>query len=81
MKKILIGVVCLFIFAGCATDGAYGVAKTAVNVAKGVVKVTDTKVSDNVKDAYELAKGYDEIRGVVRTEVKKSVATPSTETK
>ena len=75
MKKILFLMImalgCLIVFSGCATDGIYGVAKSGVVLTKAVVKVTDTEVSDNVKDAYSVAKDYDSLRTAVRKEIKK----------
>lgn len=80
MRKVLLGIGFVVILTGCATDGIYGVGKTGVQIGRAVIDITGTEVSNDVKEAYHIAKDYDTVRGLVRDEIAKkplNVDTPS----
>lgn len=75
MKKLLIIVVLSLLFSGCATDGAYQVAKVAYIGGKQIVVINSDLIDDDtmaeLKKIDRVAVTYDG----VRTEVKKNIAT------
>jgi len=73
MRMLFMLAVVAGLFAGCATDTAYGVAKTIYIGGKAVVvqnaDLLDTKTLDTLKKADEYAKRYDEARGIVKKQI------------
>ena len=73
--KLLIIASLLLLFSGCATDGAYSVAKVAYIGGKQIVVINSDLIDDDtmaeLKKIDRVAVTYDG----VRTEVKKSIAT------
>lgn len=72
MKKLILGVICVvFVFTGCATDGAYNVGKSIYKGGKVVVQELPLKedTKEKLGKVDKVATTYDKARTAVRNQL------------